>query len=109
PEPTTGVMQTTEEVDPVDPTGGPDECLKGQVPFEPRWSTVLAPPFAFAEVHPEGGMAVMADGRVAIGVKLRDGEPLLSAPGVLFLSPKGELLGVHPGAFASNGPIHGLA
>lgn len=112
PEPSTGSTETTGSPDPTespDPTGGPVECPGGQVPFAPRWSTVLAPPFEFAQVHPEGGMAVMGDGRLAIGVKLRDGEPLQSAGGVLFLSPTGELLGVHPGAFTSNGPIFGLA
>ncbi len=91
-----------------DTTGEPSDCPKGQVPFAPAWSTVLTPPFTFAEVKPEGGMHVMADGRVAIAVRIRDGEPLQTAGGVLFLSPTGELLGVHPGGFGKGGPIHGL-
>jgi len=90
-------------------TGEPVDCAVGPVPFAPLWSTVIGPPLPFIEVTPEGGMTTMADGRVAIAVKIRDGEPLLSAGGVMFLARTGELLGVHPAGFGKNGPIHGLA
>ncbi|WAS97797.1 hypothetical protein [Nannocystis punicea] len=93
-DPTTGDPTTT---------GEPLTCPEGQEPWTRLGGGELQLP---TDVSASRSLAAMADGRIAMAVVI-EGEQ--SAPGVLVLSPTGEVLAVHAGEPAAPGePVMAL-
>ncbi|MBA3549301.1 MAG: hypothetical protein H0T76_22745 [Nannocystis sp.] len=94
PDPTTGD-------DPAPTTGPESACPEGQPPLALLWGGFTAFPGDFAWVSIEGPILRLPDGRIALAANVGSHPPeSAAAPGLVYLSPEGEPLGIETGAFS---------